>query len=106
MTGNNDRDQDRLSSKGKAVLIALAIIVWFVVISTTMGIANGLTGPSEFPTEITTEIGTALTMDNLPECWEDEVIVLVVWDPYGDLDETDTLGCVPADNLPVTGYRP
>ena len=39
-----------------------------------------------------------------PKCWEDEVIVQVVYDPYGDLE--GTLGCVPADNLPVTGFRP
>lgn len=41
-----------------------------------------------------------------PKCWEDEVVVLVIWDPYGDLDENNTVGCVPADNLPTTGYRP
>ena len=40
----------------------------------------------------------------VPECWEDEVLVLVVVDPYGLVDES--YGCVPADNLPVTGYRP
>lgn len=38
------------------------------------------------------------------DCWEDEVVVLVVSDPY---DSTDaTFGCVPADNLPVSGNRP
>ena len=39
-----------------------------------------------------------------PQCWEDEVRVVVYEDPYGDL--TGTLGCVPADNLPVDGFRP
>lgn len=38
------------------------------------------------------------------ECWEDEVVVEVVHDPY-DLTD-DTLGCVPADNLPWEGNRP
>ena len=38
------------------------------------------------------------------ECWEDEVVVEVVHDPY---DLTDTAyGCVAADNLPVVGFRP
>lgn len=45
-------------------------------------------------------------IDAAPECHEDEVIVLVIWDPYGPLDDNNTVGCVPADNLPVTGYRP
>jgi len=41
-----------------------------------------------------------------PDCWEDEVIVLVIEDAYGDLAENNTVGCVPADNLPVDGNRP
>ncbi len=45
-------------------------------------------------------------IDQSPDCWEDEVVVLVIWDPYGDLDENNTVGCVAADNLPVTGFRP
>ncbi|KKL72941.1 hypothetical protein LCGC14_2079870 [marine sediment metagenome] len=47
-------------------------------------------------------LGTLVT--NPPACWEDEVIVMVVEDPYGDL--LGSLGCVPADNLPVDGFRP
>jgi hypothetical protein len=43
-------------------------------------------------------------MPPAPDCWEDEVVVQVVDDPYGDLE--GTLGCVPADDLPTTGYRP
>lgn len=45
-------------------------------------------------------------IDSAPRCWEDEVIVLVIYDPYGDLDENNTVGCVPASNLPTSGYRP
>jgi hypothetical protein len=41
-----------------------------------------------------------------PVCWEDEVIVLVIHDPYGDLDTNNVVGCVPADNLPTNGFRP
>ena len=37
-------------------------------------------------------------------CWEDEVVVMVVSDPWNAT--TAQFGCVPADNLPVTGYRP
>lgn len=61
-------------------------------------------------------LGTLVTnpeyddFDNLirqsPTCWEDEVTVLVIWDPYGDLDLNNTVGCVPVDNLPVDGFRP
>lgn len=40
-----------------------------------------------------------------PTCWEDEVRVVVYDDPYGAVG-VGTLGCVPADSLPVTGYRP
>lgn len=116
MTRNTNREANPVSPMGRRVLIALAIVVWYVVISTAVGIANGLTGSNEFPrTETTTTTTTETTtefddFDNLirtsPKCWEDEVIVLVIWDPYGDLDANNIVGCVPADNLPVTGYRP
>jgi len=47
---------------------------------------------------------TGTVQETAPTCWEDEVVVMVVSDPYGDLE--GTLGCVPADNLPVDGFRP
>lgn len=47
-------------------------------------------------------LGTLVT--NPPECYEDEIIVMVVEDPYGN--RLGTLGCVPGDNLPVNGFRP
>jgi hypothetical protein len=37
-------------------------------------------------------------------CWEDEVVVIVVHDEYGTME--GTAGCVPADDLPTTGFRP
>lgn len=50
-------------------------------------------------------LGTLLT--DPPACWEDEVIVLVVQDPFRpDSGLVGTVGCVPADNLPVSGFRP
>lgn len=42
--------------------------------------------------------------NHAPDCWEDEVVVMVVHDPYGPME--GTLGCVPADDLPTNGYRP
>lgn len=113
MTRRTRRDETtRAKGMARVVLIALAITVWYMVLSTSLGIANGLTGPDEFPgteTETTTETRPeteTVDVSLAPKCWEDEVIVLVVWDPYGDLDETQTLGCVPSDNLPVNGFRP
>jgi hypothetical protein len=39
-------------------------------------------------------------------CWEDEVIVQVVHDPYDTSPGVGTYGCVAAGNLPTTGNRP
>lgn len=39
------------------------------------------------------------------DCWEDEVVVMVVSDPH-DQAGIGTFGCVPGDNLPVEGHRP
>lgn len=40
-------------------------------------------------------------------CFEDEVVVLVVSDPYQPTSGlVGSFGCVPADNLPVSGGRP
>ncbi len=50
--------------------------------------------------------GLGLLIVNPPACWEDEVIVMVVHDPYETSPGLGTLGCVPADNLPVNGFRP
>lgn len=46
-----------------------------------------------------------------PACWEDEAVVVIVDyvtpdGPYVVPEMVGTLGCVPLDNLPVTGYRP
>ncbi len=38
------------------------------------------------------------------DCWEDEVVVEIVHDPYDAVEAR--FGCVPADDLPVQGYRP
>lgn len=49
------------------------------------------------------------TISGLPAnvvCHEDEVVVMVVEDPYHLSPGVFTFGCVPADNLPATGYRP
>lgn len=55
-------------------------------------------------------LATLLTGCNQPPaCWEDEVRVIVYSESplYGDdAVGVGTLGCVPADNLPVDGYRP
>ncbi len=50
--------------------------------------------------------GLGLLVVNPPVCWEDEVIVMVVHDPLQISPGLGTLGCVPADNLPVIGFRP
>lgn len=40
-------------------------------------------------------------------CWEDEIVVLIVSDPYNPTSGlVGQFGCVPADNLPTTGNRP
>lgn len=44
-----------------------------------------------------------------PNCWEDEVRVVVYSDPIGEsvgASLVGLVGCVAADNLPVSGYRP
>jgi hypothetical protein len=53
----------------------------------------------------TTPVPQSAPSEVIPVCWEDEVVVSVVRDPY-DLVGIGTLGCVPADNLPTTGFRP
>lgn len=65
-----------------------------------VSITTTTTAPSvDFPFDLEERRNAA------PQCWEDEVVVMVIWDPYEQLDNFE-VGCVPADNLPVTGYRP
>lgn len=53
----------------------------------------------------------------VPSCWEDEAVVIIIdhvtpanpipkVEPYVVADRVGELGCVPVDDLPVTGYRP
>lgn len=48
---------------------------------------------------------------SIPSCWEDEALVVIVdyvtpEGPYVVPELVGYLGCVPVDNLPVTGNRP
>lgn len=48
---------------------------------------------------------------SIPPCWEDEALVVIVdyvtpEGPYVVPELVGYLGCVPVDNLPVTGNRP
>lgn len=82
------------------------ITTWLV--SIMLAATTAAQAPSE---QHEAEIGKSLTsvsysLEDAPTCWEDEVVVVVVHDPYGTSPGEGTLGCVPADDLPVNGYRP
>ena len=86
--------------KGTMFYSTLAVILWFIAIM----VGGAIDGPPEVPVELAPAVSIDLT--DAPQCWEDEVIVQVVYDPYDISPGVGTLGCVPGDNLPVAGYRP
>ncbi len=84
-------------------------VAWFLTLVIGLALALGafLDSGSNMgrPPEVVWQITSEKEEDPLvPRCWEDEVLVLVVVDPYNLV--TEHYGCVPADNLPVTGFRP